>query len=148
MLSLTDMTDADAEIDRLILDEQAVAAVELIRERTGCDLETAMVIFEQRKAALRGWPPPLTATPPTPPPDLPGGLADGGEVRVGKPDDRYLKAYAEAGGYVLLYHDGWLDRPQRLDVAGIDEALIVFGEFADDDPAFLERPWQLYTDGV
>jgi hypothetical protein len=142
MLSLTGMTDADAEIDRLILDEQAVAAVELIRERTGCDLETAMEVFEQRKAALRGWPPPLKHPPP---PDVRGGLADGGEVRIGKPDDRYLKAYAEAGGYVLLYHDGRFDRLQRLDVAGVEEALIVFGEFADEDPAFLERPWQLYT---
>lgn len=144
--------DPDAEIDRLILDEQAVAAVELIRQRMGCDLATAMEIFEQRKAALRGWPPPLSAgpspAPPSAPSDLRGDLAGGDEVKVGKVDDRYLKAYAEAGGYVLLYHDGWFDRLQRLDVAGIEEALVVFAEFADDHPAFLERPWQLYTDEI
>lgn len=144
--------DPDAEIDRLILDEQAVAAVELIRQRMGCDLATAMEIFEQRKAALRGWPPPLSAgpspAPPAAPSDLRGDLAGGDEVKVGKVDDRYLKAYAEAGGYVLLYHDGWFDRLQRLDVAGIEEALVVFAEFADDHPAFLERPWQLYTDEI
>jgi hypothetical protein len=143
--------DADAEIDRLILDEQAVAAVELIRQRMGGDLATAMEIFEQRKAALRGWPPPLAPAPPSgpsSPSDLRGELAGGDEVKVGKADDRYLKAYAEAGGYVLLYHDGWFDRLQRLDVAGIEEALVVFAEFADDHPAFLERPWQPYTDEV
>jgi hypothetical protein len=140
--------DPDAEIDRLILGEQAVAAVELIRQRMGCDLATAMEIFEQRKAALRGWPPPLAPTPPPAPSDLRGELAGGDEVKVGKADDRYLKAYAEAGGYVLLYHDGWFDRLQRLDVAGIEEALVVFAEFADDHPAFLERPWQPYTDEV
>jgi hypothetical protein len=148
MHSLTGMTDADAEIDRLILDEQAVAAVELIRQRMGCDLATAMEIFEQRKAALRGWPPPLAPVPPPVPADLRGDLTAGDEVQVGKADDRYLKAYADAGGYVLLYHDGWLDRLRRLDVTGIEEALVVFGEFADDHPAFLERPWQPYTDEV
>jgi hypothetical protein len=77
-----------AAVDRLILDRDVTAAVELVRDLMGCNLETAVEIVEQRQAALHGWAPPLPPEPRAPEqPDVRSGFASVDEVKVARPDE-------------------------------------------------------------
>jgi hypothetical protein len=141
---------SDLWIDRSIRAGQTIRAVALIREQHGCDLDQAVVIFQERAAELGR----VMPVPEERPADF--------ELTTASPANNYAiltrlggwfvqgacgpASGAAASGYALERQTGGIDHHYRVEVCDIEQIRWAFTAFLDDDPTLITRfAWQPYT---